>query len=323
MHYIKAGESIQEALDRLPDDGSRAVVVLAPGVYTGQVVISRPNTELKGDDPEHTVLDCALAAREILPDGEKRGTFRTATCRIAADHVTLRGLTVRNSSGPSQNAGQAIALYVDGDAFLCEDCSLVSFQDTLFTAPLPPKEIEKNGFVGPGQFTPRTPQKHVYRHCRISGDVDFIFGGAAAWFEACDIVSTDGRADKGHPYVGYCTAASTPEGQPFGYVFHDCRFINGGVPTASVYLGRPWREYARTVFMNCSLGNHIHPAAFHDWDKPAFHEHGYYAISNCTFEGKTGPWMQDVHALTDQEAAEYTMEAFLAAPLKAAPETPA
>ena len=242
----------------------------------------------------------------------KRGTFRSYTLLVDAPDITLRGLTVENAAGyPREKSGQCVALYADGDRFLCEDCALVSHQDTLFTAPLPPKEVEKNGFIGPKQFAPRTPQRQTYRRCRISGDVDFIFGGAAAWFEDCDIVFDDGRGETRTGDAGYCTAASTPEGQRFGYVFDRCRFVSTGNERGTVLLGRPWREFAKTVLLHCELGAHIKPEGWGDWGKAAFHEHGYYAEYGCTGPGARGCRADFVHALTDEEAAAITYEAFL------------
>lgn len=138
---------------------------------------SPPHTRIEGESAETTRITWHDGAAEILSDGKKRGTFRTATLLINARDCALRSVTVENSAYPREQVGQALALYVDGDGFHCEDCTLKSCQDTLFTAPLPPREVQKDGFIGPTQFLPRIPQRQVYRHCRIEGDIDFIFGG--------------------------------------------------------------------------------------------------------------------------------------------------
>lgn len=306
-----APNALAQAIESLPRNDTPVTVCLKPGVYREKIVLSRPNTTLQGSGAENTRITFADGAFEILPDGMKRGTFRSFTLMVDAPHVTLRGLTVENAAAPREKVGQAVALYADGDFFLCEDCVLTSFQDTLFTAPLPPKEVEKNGFIGPKQFAPRTPQRHVYRRCRILGDVDFIFGGAAAWFEDCSIISVDGRADHSEPVVSFATAASTPEDQRFGYVFSHCRFVDGGVPARSVYLGRPWREFAQTVLLRCELGPHIRSEGWHDWGKPAFHEKGFYAEYQCTGPGAAGRRAPFVRTLTEEEAASFTLENLL------------
>lgn len=304
--------ALQAALDRLPDDGTPAVIRLAPGVYREKVVLARSHTTLEGASAGNTRIVWGDGAREILGDGIKRGTFRTATLRTDGAHITLRHLTIENDAAPREKAGQAIALYADGDHLLVEDCVLRSFQDTLFTAPLPPKEIEKNGFIGPKQHAPRVPQRHTYRRCRIEGDVDFIFGGAAAWFEDCDIVAVDGREDRSQPFVAYCTAASTPENQAYGYVFKACRFLNGGCPVGSVYLGRPWREWAKTVLLDCDLGEHIAPAGFDDWGKTHAHSTVFYAEYGSRGPGSAGERAAFVRKLSDRKAAGITYEDFLA-----------
>lgn len=306
------GESLQSALDRLPQDGTPAIVRLAPGVYHEKVVLARSHTTLEGESAGSTRIVYGNGAKEILEDGMKRGTFRTATLRTDGAHITLRHLTLQNDAAPREKAGQAIALYADGDHLLVEDCVLKSFQDTLFTAPLPPKEIEKNGFIGPKQHAPRVPQRHTYRRCRIEGDVDFIFGGAAAWFEGCDIVAVDGRSDRSLPFAAYCTAASTPEGQAYGYVFHRCRFLHEGCPAGGVYLGRPWREWAKTVLLDCELDGHIAPAGFDDWGKTRAHDTVLFAEHGSHGPGAAGARAAFVRALTDEEAARITYGDFLA-----------
>ena len=306
-------DTLSKAIALLPeDDGQPVCIHLAPGIYREKVTLSRANTILEGSGAEQTKVVFDDGATEILPDGMKRGTFRTATMLIDAPHVTLRHLTVENDAAPREAVGQAIALYVDADDFLAEHCALLGHQDTLFTAPLPPKEIQKNGFIGPKQFTPRTPQRHVYQDCLIVGDIDFIFGGAAAWFEHCEIRSVDGRKDRTAPYESYLSAASTPEGQRFGYVFYQCRLTGEGIPEHSVYLGRPWRNFAKTAFIECEMGAHIKPEGFHDWNKPDAHETMFYAEYRSSGNGAIGERAPYAHHLTDAEAAEYTLDTFLA-----------
>ena len=305
-------QSLTQALALLPEDASiPARIELAPGVYREKAVVSRANTEIVGAGADCTRIVWGDGAKELLADGMKRGTFRTATLRTDAPNVTLRGLCIENDAAPREAAGQAIALYADGDLFLAEDCTLLGAQDTLFTAPLPPREIEKNGFIGPKQHAPRVPQRHVYRRCTIVGDVDFIFGGAAAWFERCDIVTRDGRSDRSAPFAAFCTAASTPEGQAFGYVFDHCRFIGEGCPNGSVYLGRPWREWAKTVLLHCELGAHIRREGFDDWNKPLAHEVSFFAEYGCFGPGAQGPRAPFVHAMTEEAAQAITLARFM------------
>lgn len=270
--------SIQAALNTIPSDNQEEIILyLHKGVYHEQVTVAVPHVTFLGESRDETVITGDLSARTILEDGMKRGTFRTYTCFIDSHHFTARNMTFENAAGPGPQAGQALALYVDGDVILFDDCRFLGNQDTLFTGPLPPKEIEPNGFIGPKQFAPRINGRHCYQNCYIEGDVDFIFGSATAYFEGCTFFSKDIHRDVN----GYVTAASTPEGQAYGYVMKNCRF-EGNCPDGTVYLGRPWREFAQTVLIDCYMGAHIHPEGWHDWNKPharqtaLFAEYGSY-----------------------------------------------
>lgn len=173
-----------------------------------------PYVSFTGESAEETILTYGLYARMPSDDIGKLGTFRTYSCFIDTHDFTASNLTFENSAGPGTKVGQALALYVDGDRIAFHDCRFLGNQDTLFTAPLPPKEIEPNGFVGPKQSAPRINGRHFYQRCYIEGDIDFIFGGATAYFEDCEFFSKY----TGQPISSYVTAASTPEGQEYGYV---------------------------------------------------------------------------------------------------------
>ncbi len=308
---IRPEDGLQAAIDRLPADGESAVIRLMPGEYREKVELRRPHTTIEGAGADKTRIVWADAATAPHPDGLNIGTFRSYTLLILAADCHLRGLTIQNVAGPRETVGQCVALFVDGDGFTCEDCTLLSHQDTLFTAPLPPKEVLKNGFLGPTQLLPRVPQRQTYRRCIIKGDVDFIFGGAAAWFEDCDIVCVDGYEGRRAP-GGYATAASTPEGQKYGYVFRHCRFLGENVPEASFYLGRPWREFAKTILLECHIGAHIRPEGWNDWGKADFAHTGLYAEYGCTGAGSdTSARAEFSRTLTAEEAAAITYEDFM------------
>lgn len=310
---IRPGESaLQRAIDSLPADGEPALIRLEPGEYREKVELRRDNTTLEGAGAGETCIIWDDAATAMHADGRKNGTFRTYTLLVLADGCTLRGLTICNAAAPRETVGQCIALFADGDRFTCEDCVILSAQDTLYTGPLPPREVIPGGFLGPTQLLPRRAQRHTYRRCEIRGDVDFIFGGAAAWFEDCDVVSINAYTDGRIP-GGYATAASTPQGQRFGYVFHRCRFRAGdGVADGTMYLGRPWRECAKTVLIACEIGPHICPAGWDDWGKPAFHRQGLFAEYACYGPGSdTSARAAFSRVLAAEEAAEYTYDAFM------------
>ncbi len=303
--------SVQNALDFLESHPEEERYVLVrPGVYEERVKIRIPGVIVTGEGreaAEKTVITLGLGGKEILRDGKKRGTFRTYTCFVDARDVTLSYLTIENSAGPGEQAGQAIALYADGDRLTVDSCRLLGWQDTLFTAPLPPKEIEKDGFVGPKQFAPREKRRQYYKDCYIEGDIDFVFGGAAAYFEHCTFFSKNGN----RKINGYVTAPSTPEGQRFGYVMERCRFT-GNCPDQTVFLGRPWREWGKTVLLSCEIGPHIKAEGWDDWGKEKAHETSFFAEFQCfgpgaSLSGRPG-W---VRRLTGEEAENYTKERVL------------
>lgn len=275
---------VSDAIGSIPDDNRSPVTIcLAPGVYHEKVVLEKPNVMLlgTGTSPAETVISYDDYGYDLMPDGKKRGTFRSYTLFVHAPDVTLRNLTVENASGDSKTHGQAIALYAECDRFWVDSCRLLGHQDTLFTGPLPPQEYEPDGFLGPTKSAPRINGRQYYKDCYICGDIDFIFGSATAYFEACTIESLGhSRIQENITSVnqpeGYVTAASTPAGQEYGYVFSCCRFVSSDCPPGSVYLGRPWRDYAKTVLIDCALGAHIHPAGFHDWNKTHTHKTVFY-----------------------------------------------
>lgn len=328
-------------------DIAPAIIHIGSGIYREKLVITRPNLTLlgEGENRNDTVLVWGDGALDDMPEGDKRGTFRTASVRIDTHDFTARHLTFKNDAGYGHDVGQALALYVDGDRIYFEDCCLLGSQDTLFTAPLPLKEAIPGGFKGPGADKPRVQGRHCFRNCMIQGDVDFIFGGGTAWFEDCILFSKmpepqktqepqkaqqdsqpvqpsfpgNTAADK-NPIYGYITAASTPENQPFGYVFRNCR-LDSDCPPGTIMLGRPWREWAKTVYLNCELGAHIHPAGWADWGKP--HGHFYYGEYCSKGPGTSPETRADFSCqLTDAEAAEYTMEKVLAGWMPGETSTP-
>lgn len=325
--------TIGAAIDALMshDDGlAPALIRIAPGEYWERVAIRRPNVTLESsmaplhgcgavERPGDAVrIVCDFGAFMPSPDGvgSRRGTFRTATVFVDAHDVTLRNLVIANDAGPGEEAGQAVALYADGDRILVDDCTLIGHQDTLFTGPLPPKEMQLGGFIGPKRFAPRIVGRQCYRRCRILGDIDFIFGSARAFFEDCEIRSVG---------PGFATAASTPEDEPYGYVFSRCRFtatspfddeqareFSPTVPDGSVALGRPWRDWAKVVLVDCSMGRHIRVAGWDDWGKSNARIHAQFEAINPSGPGAVPmAWPLWTHTLDDDARPRYERDAVL------------
>lgn len=271
--------SINEALVFCKKCGEREIQI-KDGIYDERVIIDIDNLSLVGESTKGTVITGNLGAYEILEDGYKRGTFRTYTMLIDANNVTIKDITIENTAGPGSIVGQAIALYAEGFMIKLKNCRLIGHQDTLFTGPLPPKPYEDRGFIGPKENDPRVNGFQVYENCFIKGDIDFIFGSSTAIFVRCEIYSNNLNQDVN----GYIAAPSTPENQKYGYVFHECTFTSNALSN-TVYLARPWRDYAKAVFIKCSYGKHIKAEGFHDWDKKHAHNTLYFAEYECTSEG--------------------------------------
>jgi pectinesterase len=295
---------IQEAIDRVPADNREPVTIrIKPGVYREKLHIEKPNLTLLGDDALNTVITYDDYAQKLFPGGEPYHTFHSYTVFIGADDFTAQRLTFENSAGPGELVGQAVAAYVDADRAVFRDCRFLGYQDTLFTGPLPEKPVDRASFGGPRDSALRVQGRQLYERCHIEGDIDFIFGSALALFQDCTIHSKRIRDET--DVHGWITAASTSEGAPYGYVFRRCR-LTGDAPGGSVYLGRPWRNHAQTVFIDCWLGEHIRSEGWDNWGKPESERTALYAEF-----GSLGPGAASAQrvrwscSLTAEEALRY------------------
>lgn len=272
LYVSKTGDhayrTLQEAVLAVPDDRNEwARINIAPGVYKEKVFIRKEKLEIIGSDSEHTVFCFDDGAKKPRPDGDgEYGTFNTSVIFVAGKDIIFRNITIENTAGPGCIAGQALALYVAADCCIFEDCRLIGFQDTIFAGDsiscqmkrLMLPDFFQNSFVMIDY-----PVIHNYfRHCYIAGDVDFIFGPNVVYFDQCEIFSRKRESEN----CSFITAASTPAGQEYGFVFSQCRLTSNDIP-GSVFLGRPWRDYAKTAFINCFLGSHIHKAGWQSWGK--------------------------------------------------------
>ena len=242
---------------------------------TKQIHISESNSVI-----ENQVYSASFYAKQEMPDGTKRGTFRTYSVLVDGDNIHFKNCVFENTAGKGSEKGQAIALYLDGDGITLENCVLNGHQDTLFLAPLPDKEISPGGFTGPKQFTERKRHTVHFKNCIIKGGVDFIFGGATAYFDNCEFVSVE---------EGYVFAPSTPEDVEVGFVATNCRFTAGeGVGRETCFIARPWRNHAYVKLENCYLGEHIHPSGFDDWGKTEAHGTVRFFENGSYGEGANG-----------------------------------
>lgn len=258
---------IQEAVDfleRKPSEVSAQIHIL-PGVYEESVKIYRSNLALIGIGQVEIVMN--RYARERDERGEEIGTFATPTLFLGGSRLVLENLVIANTAGQGDGIGQALAVYAHCDYTVFSNCILKGHQDTLFTGPLPSSPKDRPEFGGIPLRERHANCRQIYRRCLIEGTVDFIFGGATAYFEHCEIRSLRHAKEGG---TGYITAASTLKEQRYGLIFRECYLTAAqDMPEGSVYLGRPWRPHAKTVFVNCRAGSHIHPEGWDNWNDPA------------------------------------------------------
>ncbi len=288
-HFIVAQDgtgdysTVQEAVNAVPDfrKGGPTRILIKKGVYKEKLVI--PNTkdgvQLYGEDGVVITYDDYASKPNVF--GENKGTSGSSSVYVFGPNFLAENITFQNTSGP---VGQAVACHVGADRAVFRRCRFLGFQDTLYTY---------------GENT-----REYYEDCYIEGTVDFIFGKATCVFNRCELRSKVGS--------GFLTAPATPQGSTYGYVFFECRMTaDGGVKDGSVWLSRPWRPYAKCVFIRCELGRHINPEGWNNWGNPANEQTAYYAEYQSSGEGATpnqrATWS---HQLTD--ISQYDINTILA-----------
>ena len=254
------------------------VIFVKKGTYKEKLVIPQwlTNIEICGEDRDNTIITWDDHANIFYaPTGKGMGTFRTFTLKIQGSKITLKNITVENNSA---RLGQAVALHTEGDRLTFINCRFLGHQDTIYTG--------------------NAKTRLFFKDCYIEGTTDFIFGPSTAWFEGCDIFCK---------VNSYITAASTPQDVPYGYIFNNCRITcDKGVD--HVYLGRPWRDYGYTLFMNCELPREIRPEGWHQWRPEAVKTARYLEYNNRGEGAATDqrvPWSRQ---LTKKEAQQITLE---------------
>ena len=244
------------------------------GVYKEKVIVPSwvENIDIIGEDRDKTII-----TYDDHANINKMGTFRTYTVKVEGSDITFKNLTIENNAA---QLGQAVALHTEGDRLKFINCRILGNQDTIYTG---------------AKFT-----RLYFKDCYIDGTTDFIFGPSTALFENCMIHS------KRNSYV---TAASTPKEAKYGYIFKHCK-LTAEPGVDKVYLGRPWRPYAYTLFIECELGKHIVPAGWHNWGKQSNEETARYMEYKNTGEGanvsERVAWSTQ---LTKKEAEAVTVDA--------------
>jgi len=270
--------NIQQAIDsvRAFNPDGWVTIYIKNGFYKEKIEIPTHicNIHLIGEDRDKTIISFDDHAKI-----NNMGTFKTYTLKICGNDMLVENLTVENAAAP---VAQAVALHVEGDRIVFLNCRFLGNQDTVYAG--------------------RENSRQYFENCYIEGTTDFIFGPATCWFEKCQIYC------KRNSFI---TAASTPQNIPYGFIFNNCT-VSLADSVNAVYLGRPWRPYAMTVFMNCYLPKGIVPASWHNWKNPENEKTARYYECNNSGEGsRTDLRVKWAKILTSKEAQNFTVEKVL------------
>jgi len=287
--------AVDHVFDRAPDAASRAVLEIRPGVYRERVKVPRDSRHFtfEGRDAASTIISSSMSAAAA------GGTFFSSIVEVNGDGFEASNITFENTFGVGS---QAVALSIHSDRAVFRNCRFSGWQDTLYAA----------------------WGRQYFRGCYIQGHVDFIFGDAAAVFDHCEVHSRGS---------GYIAAVSrTSPGEPTGFIFRDCRLTGepglfrgnrkeaDGAETPfpardsgkGVFLGRPWRDYARTIYLNCWMGDHIRPEGWDNWGIPAREKTAWFGELGSSGPGANPAarvaWARNV---TPEMAAAFAPEVFL------------
>lgn len=266
---------IQDAIDAM------RVFPLAPitlhiknGVYTEKIELSENNTDVTfiGESVDKTII----TFNDYSGRGQHIGTFNSYTAKISGNRFKAENITFENSAG---TVGQALALYVNADKAIFKNCKFLGNQDTIYLG---------------GEYS-----RQLFENCYIEGTTDFLFGPSTAVFKNCTIHC------KSNSYI---TAPNTTKDKAFGFVFLDCKITIADEVT-KVYLGRPWRFWAKSVFIRCHFPAQIASEGWHNWGNIENEKTAFFAEYNCTGEGfKPTERVKWSHQLSDKDAKNYTLE---------------
>jgi len=282
--------TINEAIKAIPAkyDG-RYVIYVKEGIYQETVIVTKKmlNVTMYGDGSQKSII----TGSKNFVDGVR--TFQTATFVAQGDGFIGRAMGFRNTAGPEKH--QAVAARIQSDRAIFVNCRFEGYQDTLYAQ----------------------AHRQFYRSCVIAGTVDFIFGDAASVFQNCmivvrkpldnqqNIVTAQGRTDKQ---------------QTTGIVLHNCRILADRKlepvkDRIRSYLGRPWKEFSRTIVMESTIHDVIHPDGWLPWQGDFALNTLYYAEYNNKGPGakvdKRVHWPGYKSVITREEALQYTVQNFL------------
>ncbi|XP_038905308.1 pectinesterase/pectinesterase inhibitor PPE8B-like [Benincasa hispida] len=233
--------SVMDAVRAAPDNSiQRYVIYIKRGVYLENVEIKKKkwNLMMIGDGIDATII----SGKRNFVDGWT--TFRSATFAVSGRGFIARDITFENTAGPEKH--QAVALRSDSDLSVFFRCRIRGYQDTLYTHTM----------------------RQFYRECQISGTVDFLFGDGTVVFQNCTILAKKGLPNQKNTITAQ---GRKDPNQPTGFSIQFCNIsadsdLEPLVNTTATYLGRPWKEYSRTIIMQSYMSDAIRPEGWLEWN---------------------------------------------------------
>jgi pectin methylesterase-like acyl-CoA thioesterase len=267
--------SIQAAVDAVAENNKEQMVIfIKKGTYKEKVRI--PKNKPFISFVGESKEETVITYTEITGTG-----FNINATVVEAKDFSAENLTFANGAGAT---GTAAALEMKADRASFKNVRFLGYQDTLY--------LHAKG------------ARMYFKDCYIEGAVDFIYGDSVGYFENCEIHNVRSG--------GYITASSTPEGQTYGIVFVNCK-VTGESGVTNVYLGRPWKPFAKVAFINTWMDEGVvHAAGWHNWNDPKKEE--TTTLMEYNSQGPSGDMTSRVtwaKKLSDEEASQFTPEQML------------
>ncbi|CAK8572495.1 unnamed protein product [Lathyrus sativus] len=289
--FVTINDAVDAAPNKTGTNNGYHVIYVVAGIYSEYVSIAKnkENLMIVGDGIDRTVI----TGNRSVVDGWT--TFQSATFAVVGKGFVAVNMTFRNTAGSIKH--QAVAVRNGADMSVFYNCSFEGYQDTLYAHSL----------------------RQFYKNCDIYGTVDFIFGNAAAVFQNCNMYP---RLPMQNQFNAITAQGRTDPNQNTGFSIWNCYIVAaselGGVNSnyndIKTYLGRPWKEYSRTVYMQCFIDGLVDPKGWIEWL-------GEFALSTLYY-GEFGNWgegsdtsnrvtWEGYHLMDGKDADEFTVYMFI------------
>lgn len=283
-------KTINEALKDIPKQSNKTFVIyIKAGIYKEYVIITKQmmNVMFIGDGPTKT----KITGNKSFVGGFN--TFRTGTLGVNGNQFMAKNIGVENSAGATMH--QAVAIQVSSDLSVFYNCQFDGYQDTLYAH----------------------THRQFYRDCTVSGTIDFVFGDAAAVFQNCTMVVRKPLPNQS------CMVTAQGRKEPRNWsaiVLQNCTIIGApellaSRPPVKVFLGRPWKNFSRTVVMNSHIEGIVDPEGWSPWLGTQYLDTLYYVEFNNKGPGadqaKRVAWPGLVKNVTPEQISEFTPKSFI------------